>query len=209
MGPEGAPGDASLVVMSIVPLPLANSGLPMLAVTFPLAILAFVPVVMIEAAVAERVLKQPFGRCFAVATWANLFTTLVGVPLTWGALVILQMLTGGGGGYGGVQILELSLGAAWLLPFEQKGDWRVPAAAMALLIPFGLMSVAVEKRLARRILHREIASRELTTPQVGRWAWIANAITYGCLAGFWLIVLALLPGWHEGSGRGIQHLLPG
>jgi hypothetical protein len=61
----------------------------------------------------------------------------------------------------------------------------VPLAAALLCIPFALASVAIEGVIARWTL------ADLPEDRVRRWAWVANAGTYGMLflaALIWLVV---------------------
>jgi hypothetical protein len=60
---------------------LANPIIPPVAIIWPVAWLALVPVVLVETAVACRVLGWTCGRALRMATVANLFSTLVGVPV--------------------------------------------------------------------------------------------------------------------------------
>jgi hypothetical protein len=70
----------------------ANAGLPMLLVIWPLAFAGIIPVIAVEAWVVRR----GTGVSWRVSLWemtkANLVSTLVGLPLTWIALVALEFL---------------------------------------------------------------------------------------------------------------------
>jgi hypothetical protein len=59
----------------------ANPIVPPIAIIWPVAWLALVPVIFIEAAIARHVLGFSFGRAFRLASVANLLSTLVGVPV--------------------------------------------------------------------------------------------------------------------------------
>lgn len=59
----------------------ANPIIHPIAVIWPFAWLALVPVVLVEAAVARHVLGWNYGRSLRMAGAANLLSTLVGVPV--------------------------------------------------------------------------------------------------------------------------------
>jgi hypothetical protein len=59
----------------------ADSIIHPIVVIWPVAWFALVPVVLVEAAVARKILGWSYGRAFRMATVANLFSTLIGVPV--------------------------------------------------------------------------------------------------------------------------------
>jgi hypothetical protein len=60
---------------------LADAIIHPIVVIWPVAWLALLPVVLVEAGVARRILGWSSGRAFRMATVANLFSTLIGVPV--------------------------------------------------------------------------------------------------------------------------------
>jgi hypothetical protein len=59
----------------------ADSIIHPIVVIWPVAWLALVPVVLVEAAVARRIFGWSYARAFRMTTVANLFSTLIGVPV--------------------------------------------------------------------------------------------------------------------------------
>ena len=125
---------------------IANAGLPMLAVVWPLSIFAFIPVVAIESLVLYHGLKIQWCNAITQVVKANILSTIIGVPLAWLASVALEFALAflfikvaglnsypphAVGKVGGVV-----LSAPWLGPFNDGGHWIVPLATMMLLIPF-------------------------------------------------------------------------
>jgi hypothetical protein len=157
---------------------LANAGVPMLFVVAPVLVLAIVPVVVVEAALYRWFLRVPFRKAFSGSMGANLLSTLLGVPATWFALVLLQMVTGGGG-WRGSGIQAVTWQAAWLIPHEENLRWMIPAAAMVLHVPFFLASVFTERLVLLRVW-KEVDRRALT-----RACWLANGCSYAGLLVFW------------------------
>lgn len=159
----------------------ANAGVPMIFLTLPGMTLALVPVILLEMLVLSSRLRISRGSALKVSCAANAFTTFVGFPLTWLALLVLEMVTGGGNAYGLGdtlhKILAVTWQAPWMIPYEDNRnlDWMVPAAAMWLLIPSFFTSWWLELRVAARML-----------PDAPR-AWVksavlrANLLTYALL----------------------------
>jgi hypothetical protein len=179
---------AGVCVCLVPSVASADAGIPMLVLVWPGAWLALLPVVLVEALVARRLLRLRFGRSLRVALVANLVSTGVGIPVTWLGLVLVEML--GALGIAGTtvfatdfesdrwfQLAFFPFMAAWL---PDSAPWMVVAAAIVLCVPFYFVSVWLEFLVARRFLP------EFERVQVKRWSRIANAVSYG------LIVLGLL-----------------
>lgn len=169
----------------------ADAGVPVLAVVWPWFWLLMIPIVLVEARIAERECALGRKRAFIAALSANLVTAVAGVPvasiamiglsLAWeytcGALVNL--------GDVGNRVLLAILSAPWLPPHVR--DWQIYIAAAVLLIPTFFVSVYLEEWVMRRwVAGNPGATR--------RWAWRAHLITYG---GMLVIVLGALA-WRGG-----------
>src|SRR5688500_17311158 len=104
--------------MTFVPLVVANAGMPMLALHMPALVLALVPIVAIEALILARGFAVPWIRTLWPTGAANLASTFVGVPVAWGALLVLEMVTAGAVDYGFATPLarfkSIVLQAPWL-----------------------------------------------------------------------------------------------
>ena len=165
----------------------ADSGVPMIFVTLPGMVIAIIPVIILETIVNRRIMKLSIGRTIGVTVVANLVSTFVGIPLTWLALAVLQIFSGGGRAYGlktlSQKFLAVTWQAPWLIPYGDDLRWMVPAAMLALLIPFFLVSYFVEYYVIRRLL------RQWDHLLVGEAVWNANLLSYGLLA---LVVLGFL-----------------
>ncbi|HUB26235.1 MAG TPA: hypothetical protein VL992_12465 [Tepidisphaeraceae bacterium] len=63
----------------------------MLVWQFPILVLLLLPIILIEIAVAKRCMAAPLPPRFAGGiVWANLLSTLLGIPLAWFGLVLLE-----------------------------------------------------------------------------------------------------------------------
>jgi hypothetical protein len=158
---------------------LLNVGLPMLIVAWPIFWISLVPVVAIEAFLARSALGLDTKAAFALSARVNLISTLIGVPLTWVALLAIEMLAGmsfnalhlDGPLWNAVYFVFL---APWIYGTEDSD--LVYLAFLILLIPFCIMSIFVESK---------IASRRLTQHSRGRivaWARLSNLATYFLIA---------------------------
>src|SRR5438094_902125 len=70
---------------------LADIGVPMIFVQWPLMICALLPVIVIEALVVRKRLALSYRRAFAGAAQANVVSTLAGVPLAWGLMFFSKL----------------------------------------------------------------------------------------------------------------------
>lgn len=165
-------------------LTLANTGVPMLFVVGPVLVIALLPIALIEAGLYRWRIGVSWQRAVLGSLGANAISTIVGVPITWFVLVLLQMFTGGGGDHG-VGIQAVTWQAPWLIPHEEHLNWMVRAAGMVLCVPFLLSSVWIEYLCLRKIW------KEFEHSKIRRACWLANALTYAGLIAFWGIQLIM------------------
>jgi len=151
-------------------------GIPMLGYAWPAAWITFVPVALVEGLMARRVLGLRTGQALKLSLAANGWSTLAGIPVAWLGLVVLQMLTDAVlalANLGATPALMWALAplhAAWLPPV--RATWIVSAAGAFLCVPFFLMSVWIEGKVAARYASPRAATR---------WARRANMVTYGAI----------------------------
>jgi hypothetical protein len=128
---------------------LANIGVPMIFPQFVLMALAFGPVVLVESALIKRPLSLSLSSALKGAAVANLWTTLLGVPLAWFVMLLIGIVSTGGLALGlnspAKALAAVTLQAAWLIPYEEHLFWMIPAAATVLLIPCFVISVLLER----------------------------------------------------------------
>lgn len=171
-------------------LMIANIGVPMIALEWPAALLLLLPVILVEAAWMQKRLGLAFGQAFSGALWANLASTLLGIPLSWVAMLAVALLTTGGTAHGmetvGQRVIAVGLQAAWLVPYEEALYWMVPAAMTVLLLPAFLVSVLIERFVYIR------KWRQLDRALVAAATWQANALSY-------VILLVVCLAWLVGS----------
>jgi hypothetical protein len=183
----------SAVVISVVTTPaiaFANAGVPMIGIVYPGMGILLIPVIVLEVAVLRRRLGVPLRRTAVMVTVSNLVSTVVGVPLTWAALVGLQAVTGGGAAGPSFdtlvgKLLAVTWQAPWMLPYEADLYWMVPVATLVLLVPFFFVSWLIEYHVSRPFM-REVDHAELRLSVLA-----ANLMSYALLAGVVLVGLGV------------------
>lgn len=171
----------------------ANMGVPMVCVTIPTMLIALFPIAWIESLVYRSSLDLPRKDAFWGAFSANLWSTLLGIPIVWLPLVIAQMAMGGGRAWGmetpAQRLDAVTLQAAWLIPYQDHLAWMIPTASLVLLLPFYFGSVVVEHWV---LCNRwQPAGRK---PSFGV-VMLANALTYFGLSLYYCGQL-----WFQASG---------
>jgi hypothetical protein len=167
----------------------ANAGVPMIFLAMPALGLSIIPIIIIEAMYLGKKLELTTSSAFKTTTISNLVSTIVGIPLTWLLLVLIQMLAGGGGAFGldttlG-KVLSVTLQAAWLIPYESDLHWMIPVAGLVLLVPFFFASWWSEYFVSKKMIKEQAAQRVKIAVRN------ANIITYALLA-FWPIGFLVL-----------------
>lgn len=136
----------------------ADAGIPMIFLTFPSMMAALIPVALIEAFVYAKTLKVEYKQALRPSFFANLLSTLIGIPLAWALLFCVEIIFMFVGSFGSVtrevgtlqKILETVFGAAWLGPYEGDLWWMIPIAAAVGLIPAYFVSVFIEFKVAKK-----------------------------------------------------------
>ena len=179
-----------LVAMASASPAWANAGIPMLALSWPVQWLAFIPVVAGEAAITSRSLQLSYRSAIKPLAVANLWSTLAGVPLAWFAMLLLEAAGGMAlsvmpdhiADSQALRFVSFPLFAAWIggsSPLELK------AAFLVLMVVFCWVSFLVELRVLRRYF-------PAVDPAVlGRSAKEANIASYALLSAVTLIVFGL------------------
>ena len=164
----------------------------MIAVMYPLFIVAIIPVIGIEAYVVARRLKRSKRSVWKSVAVANGASMLLGYPLTWlislsGWLIVeaIGWLMDklhlplwhwlSGSGIGGILLVPFTF--AWLSPSVSL--WEIVAAALLGLIPAFYVSWWLEAKIFQRML-------ALDRTMAKDASFYANAMSYALLV---LIVL--------------------
>jgi|SRR5579863_37972 len=191
---------------NFIPTPLlADAGVPMIVLTLPGMLALLVPIVLIEAWLCRKSLGLTSWVAVRSNAAANLVSTLVGVPVAWGTVLLLDLLVLG-------TILRIPaverasdkwnsplaslvwtlLEPAWLGPDDKNVYWMIPLATIVLLVPTFFISVWIETLIMCRMLG---TSEDITSNLAGDRIRVAvrnaNLVTYGLLitgSTIWLLV---------------------
>jgi hypothetical protein len=175
-----------LVVPSIA---YANADVPMLFLAMPVFLISLIPIIAIETLYISKGLELSLGQSLKTVSFSNVVSTIIGIPITWFMLVVVQIVTGGGGAYGidtvMGKIMAVTWQAPWLIPYEKDLNWMIPAAGLVLLIPFFFASWWSEYFVSKKI------NKTLPPHIIKSKVRNANLITYSLLAawpvGFWVL----------------------
>ncbi len=140
---------------------LFNMGVPMIVPAMFFMILALIPIVCIEAFFISKRLAISFRRTVGSVIFGNIVSTIIGIPVTWFLLFVVQIITGGTSfriqGFWG-HLFSVTVQAPWLPPFPEEKFWAFHAAALFLLIPFFFATWLVEYVMMRNKLAIEIVN---------------------------------------------------
>ncbi|SGY92195.1 Putative uncharacterized protein [Moritella viscosa] len=161
----------------------------MLFLAMPAFLLSLVPIITIESLYISKSLELSIGQSLKTVSISNLASTIIGIPITWLLLVIVQMVTGGGSAYGidsvMGKVLAVTWQAPWLIPYEKDLSWMIPVAGLVLLLPFFFVSWWSEYFVSKSI------NKSLPPLSIKNKVRNANLITYSLLAawpiGFWVL----------------------
>ncbi|MBX3486747.1 MAG: hypothetical protein KF798_02435 [Candidatus Paracaedibacteraceae bacterium] len=151
----------------------ANAGLPMLFVIWPIFLFALIPVILIESLVFKfKMPELKWKSIFSSVGIANIISTVIGIPITWVVLVLIQLITPGGQGtYSGLSnpvigLLSVTLQAPWLLPYESQFYWMIPCAFLFLMIFFFIMSIFSERWILFKMLKKSYSINQQETDNI-------------------------------------------
>jgi hypothetical protein len=75
---------------------LADAGVPMIFLTFPAMLALLLPIVAVEAWLCRKWLGLDTWAAIKANAAANAASTLIGVPLAWGVMLVLELIIGWG-----------------------------------------------------------------------------------------------------------------
>ncbi|MCK5384393.1 MAG: hypothetical protein KAJ29_02370 [Alphaproteobacteria bacterium] len=160
----------------------AGTGVPMILVAMPAMIIGLIPIIIIEGFILEKRLPISKKKALISSGVSNLVSTLIGVPLTWGFLFIIEYIL--------MEPVNLDhylfymlptpiykivitvIFAPWLIPYENDLDWMIPTAMIVLMFPFFFASWKIETYVTTKM------NKNLNYKKVNPTCFTANAITY-------------------------------
>ncbi len=182
----------------------ADAGIPMIFITMPAMVMALIPIVAIEALLIQRRVHYKNWPVIRATALANIVSTVLGVPLTWGALFLCEIAAGFlvtwlptphmNWNSPIAQVISVFISAPWIAPSDETGTWAVPLAALVLLVPFFFVSVWSERLVMEHML--PVTSSDVSQPGELSESRLriavrdANLLSYGglfLLTCFWMI----------------------
>jgi hypothetical protein len=154
----------------------ANIGIPMIMIMEYWYIILFIPIVFLEVLVFKRYFATvSYRQLIKANTASNAFSTLIGVPITWVFLVMVEFGVNFSMPKGWPDFWVPVVNAPWLGPINSELDWMIPVAAMVLLIPFFFVSVWTEGWINKKFFKSE------DPKHMERITRKANLLSYGFL----------------------------
>lgn len=188
-------------LISFLPLP-ADVGLPMIVFAFPAMVILLIPIIVVEGLVCKKMLGLTTWQAMKSNAFSNLASTLIGIPITWALMLILEYGTAGLANASDriqdwhsplANVVFFLLSSAWIAPPEGNYVWLVPAATLVLLVPFFFASYGIEYMVIRQMVGMpEGGPPNLAYPRVRIAVRNANLITYGAMfvaTSVWLVFL--------------------
>ena len=141
----------------------ADTGIPMIVLTWPGMLLLLIPIIVLEGLLCRKWLGWSTRDALRLNAASNVVSTLVGVPIAWGVMLLLQL---------GAVALLISTGvaerwtnpgplaqaifflfaSAWVETPENGSIGVIPAATLVLLVPFFFASYWIEYVVMKRML---------------------------------------------------------
>lgn len=190
----------SVITVSVLLPLLADAGIPMIVLTWPLMLILVIPVIAIEGFLCKKWLGLSTWEALKSNTVSNLTSTIFGVPLAWAIMLGVEFLMFGIVDRSNAiqnwrsplaEVVGLFLSAAWIGPPSEKNAWVIPAATLVLLVPFFLASYGIEYLVIKSMVGMpEGGPSNLSYPRVRIAVRNANLTTYGAMfvaTSVWLV----------------------
>lgn len=195
----------ALIIFSLIAFPsiaFANAGIPMLAILWPLSMLSFIPIVIVESYMLNKITELGFRATFNLVAKSNLLSTIIGIPIAWFACFAIEMALmlffvkiAGTESYPPDfikalpqslhDVLAVLLTFPWMGPWREGGHWIIPFATMLMLVPCFYASFWSE----RWYLNCKLPN--LNKNVISSGVWQANIVSYILLFSactIWLLI---------------------
>jgi hypothetical protein len=156
----------SLILILILPCNAgANVGIPLIAIGFPFMVALLIPVLAMEAIIYKIKLNKSYWEAIKVSSIANLYSTIIGYPISWFFLFIYQLIIslliwGIVTLFPSLESIQYEVASFFILPFIMPA-WLPPfqnyplelsmlLAGMVNFVPAYLVTVSSEKLILRK-----------------------------------------------------------
>lgn len=148
-----------LIIIFIPIASYADAGVPIIFLSYPLMIIALLPIIIIESYVFLKNIKTSFKESILSIVVGNIVSALVGLPLAWGMLLILEKITTDfacGPGFNTIKdsIITTIIESAWICPWDDQLYWLIPTAVIINLIIAFFISIFIEFYIGRLFLKK-------------------------------------------------------
>jgi len=173
----------------------ANAGIPMLMIEWPFMILSLLPIIYFEAWVIQKYIKLTHKQLLKITTASNFASTLIGVPLTYAIILVLQYLltdhiTIQANNSWGLLVHSIIF-PALAIPAENSLWFIFPVSGSVLLVFYFLVSWQIEKLATRFLLKNQNISSQIISKSV----LLANIYSYLALFVIWVALNAIWFSW--------------
>lgn len=160
----------------------ANAGIPMIIIVEPLLWLTFIPIVLIESVIYVKTIQGlSFKKIIIPTVLANVFSTIIGIPVTWLGLFGIEAVLSGGSEFNVIEpfksILNVTVNAPWMLPDPTLLEAII--AMIVLFIPFFFISVWSERFILAKMLKKidkETIYKSAFKAHIGSYAFLGLAM---------------------------------
>lgn len=162
----------------------------MIIPTMTVMIIALIPIVLLEAFCFYNFLEVSFWRAFKSALLANIFSTFIGIPVTWIGWIFLIFRTHRGRLLDVrsrslfVKIVMFIWESAWIHPRGKRYRLLTYASGLVLIVPFFFASWFSEYWIAAYFL-----ADPASTGEINKAVRNANLLSYVLLALYGLALL--------------------
>jgi len=173
------------------PTLLADAGVPMIFLTFPAMLVLLIPVIVIEGLLCKKWLGLTMAEAMKSNAASNLASTIVGIPVAWSIMLGVEFAAIGIADRSNAiqnwhspiaQVIWFLVGSAWIGPPSETNLWVIPAATLALLVPFFFASYAIEYIVVNYMVGMpEGGLPSLASRRVRIAVRNANLVTYGAM----------------------------
>ena len=162
-----------------------ESGVSMLSWHMLAILTTLIPIVLIEAYSAKRILGLSIGKAIGPISASNFTSMLVGFPALWALWLSVQLLVGGGASHSlgtwWKKLYAVTVQAPWLVHNGRDLFWMVPTAALVMLVPAFFLSVWSERLVLQWFWKNEDRSR------LTKFSFAAHVPSYAMLVFFWCV----------------------
>jgi hypothetical protein len=163
----------------------ADGGVPMLYWHMLAILTALIPIVLIQAYSAKKMLGVSIGKALGPISASNFTSFLVVFPALWVVWLTVQQLVGGDSTHSLTtwwkKLYAVTVQAPWLVHTGKDLFWMVPAAAIVMLVPAFFLSVWSERVVLQWFWKNEEKSR------LKKFSFMAHVPSYAMLLFFWCV----------------------